>query len=232
MCCIIHSPDRKHRPSLSTLRLIDARNPHGTGIAWLEAGGRVSYIKGLSPESIAENLDVLRGPVVIHFRYATVGGKREQLCHPFPVTQTAWPKSYGSAKQVLFHNGHWSDWNAFATEHRLDLEGPVSDSRVIAIGAWMGGESFLNTLIKEGAGRFVLFSHEGVKLFGNWERKDGCDYSNLLWCPRAPAKKAPRKSSDDAPAWWDDWRPTQLDLPEPRRRQASDLGDAAVCFGD
>ncbi len=207
MCVIISSPARKHRPSLETLRLCARHNPHGNGLAWIEQS-RVHYIKGLSPESIHENLSILRGPVVIHFRYATVGGKRPVLSHPFPVSELAPAKQYGTAREVLFHNGHWPGWEAFQSELNLNLKGPVSDSRLIAIGVYLAGEAWLSTI----PGRFALFSKwEGVRLFGDWTESDGCQFSNLNWKLREPL---------------------QPDLPAENRRRATDIGDAAVCFGD
>jgi hypothetical protein len=211
MCVIIHSPDKKHRPSLSTLRQCERRNPHGSGLAWVE-GKRVHYIKGLSAESIADSLDTLRGQVVIHFRWATVGGKRTSLCHPFPVTDTATPKPYGTAREVLFHNGHWCDWETFANENRLELEGPVSDSRVIAVGVYLGGVEWLRSVP---SGRFVLMSSTSTELLGEWHDHQGCKFSNLNWVPQPK-------------------QPTLFPTCDPKKRRGGyrDPGDAMACFAD
>jgi len=160
MCVIITTPDRKHRPTLETLRLCAKQNRDGSGMAWLE-GSRVRFFKGLSPDAISEHLAILTGPVVIHFRYATVGGKCGSLCHPFPITADAAPKEYGSSKAVLFHNGHWGEYEKFSRSNGIDLRGPVSDTRVAAVGTFLGGREFIRTL----PGRYVIFSAAGIERF-------------------------------------------------------------------
>jgi len=224
MCVIVHTPDKKHRPSLDTLRACERANPHGNGIAW-QYSGRVHYLKGLSAPSIAEVLDTLEGPVVIHFRYATVGAKSTELCHPFPVTQSARPQPYGTARSVLFHNGHWAEWEEFEFIHNLELHGPVSDSRVIAVGTFLGGFEWLRTVP---SGRFALMSADTIELLGEWLTHacaPGCKFSNLNWerfLPAPPAANSGKlESFYRAPK-----------KPKGRGRTASDCGDAMGCFGD
>jgi len=219
MCVIIHSPNKKHRPTLETLRLCEKRNPDGTGIAWIE-NGQVSYLKGLSIEAIADCLKILQGEVVIHFRFATAGGKDVRLCHPFPVTDDATPKAYGHSQCVLFHNGHWGGYKSFLTENHIQLKGPVSDTRVAAIGTWIEGNEFLKSL----PGRFLRMSAKvGVQRFGDWVEREGMHFSNLNWV--ASTKPAPPKTYKFNPH-----------LPEPsskvRYTGHSLVDEAMACFGD
>lgn len=208
MCVIIHSPDKQHRPSLETLRLCARKNPHGSGLAWHD-GEQVSYTKSLRlrPERIAEMLCDTPGEVLIHFRFATVGGIHSRLCHPFPVTASATPHHYGRTKKVLFHNGTWSDWAAFGQENMIELHGPVSDTRMAAIGTYLGDDTWLKTI----PGRFALMEADGVTLIGDWKTHRGSAFSNFNWCPEPALVPFIVRTK-----------------PKPHR----DPGDAMVCFGD
>jgi len=179
MCVIVTSPDSKHRPSLATLEACERTNPHGSGVAWVQHN-RVQWLKGLSAAAIAELLEVIEGPAVVHFRIASVGGVKAALCHPFPVSPTSPLKPYGQAGTVLFHNGHWSDWRDFAEEHDIKLAGPVSDTRIIAVGVHRLGRKLLRKI----PCRFVMFSKRGVERFGDWSEVEGCYFSNLYWQPK------------------------------------------------
>lgn len=174
-------------------------------------------MKGLDPAAIAENCRNLEGPVVIHFRWATAGGKNPVLCHPFPISEAGKPKLYGSADAVLFHNGHWSGYEQFAADNALALEGPVSDSRVIAVGTWIGGFDWLRTV----PGRFAVLTTAGYSLFGDWVKRGGVHYSNLNWV-RQRYPEPPRRTE-----------PVQLTLSHrPYGRGISLVEEAMACFGD
>jgi hypothetical protein len=222
MCVIIHSPDKKHRPSLETLRLCDKRNPHGSGIAWID-NGQVYYLKGLSPEAIDDCLRILEGDVVIHFRFATAGGKDTRLCHPFPVTDDATPKAYGHSQMVLFHNGHWAGYEQFLKENHIALKGLVSDTRVAAIGTWIDGAEFLRTI----PGRFVRMSAKKIERLGDWTEHQGMFFSNMNWRASSPV---PKLKTKPAPTY----KPNPH-LPErPRYTGHSNnlVEQAMACFGD
>lgn len=205
MCVIIASPDRQHRPSLATLTACERRNPHGSGLAWLQSK-KAHWLKGLSAESIHDLLGVLKGPVVIHFRIATVGGRRPSLCHPFPISSSVPLKPHGQSAAVLFQNGHWSDWEQFAAKADLALDGPVSDTRIAAAGVHQFGPKLLARI--EGS-RFAILTSGGYTLFGGWQEIGKCHFSNLQWQPQP-----------------------ELDLPTRRRPSRSLVNEAMACFGD
>lgn len=194
-------------------------------MAWQE-GREISYLKGLSAESAHKAIATVKGAVVIHFRWATVGGQLDTLCHPFPVTAFASAKKYGHAKQVLFHNGHWSGWEKFLDENMIELAGAISDSRVAAVAVHRFGEEFLEEI----GDRFVLFSVKGgVEHFGKWEEVDGCQFSNLFWQRHLITSKARAKS----------FTPYKLSVKRPRQAQLRYTGEsrslveqAMICFGD
>ena len=56
-------------------------------------------------------LPELPDEIVIHFRWASVGGVDADLCHPFPVTRKAETDLFGTAEAVLFHNGTWGAYD-------------------------------------------------------------------------------------------------------------------------
>jgi len=185
MCVIIACPTRK-RPSLEILKACERANPHGSGLAWVQKK-MVYYIKGLSASAIDENLSCLKGPVVIHFRIATVGGPKPELCHPFPVSKAAAGKTYGHARSVLFHNGHWSDWLQFVEEHGVELDGPISDTRVAAVASAMFGFSWLTNI----PNRFALLSaRKGIRFIGDWREHKGVYYSNDVWQRNVPLEQS------------------------------------------
>src|SRR5947209_8400141 len=103
MCVILVCPPNV-RPTREVLRACEESNPHGAGVAWREEDGRIHWRKNLSAVQVECLLRELSGGVVIHFRWASVGGVNERLCHPFPINQTASLKLAGRAKSVLFHN--------------------------------------------------------------------------------------------------------------------------------
>jgi hypothetical protein len=78
-------------------------------VAWRE-GGRVRWQKNLNTGETLRLLKKLDGEVIIHFRWASVGGIDPRLCHPFPVTPKASTSLSGMAESVLFHNGTWSGY--------------------------------------------------------------------------------------------------------------------------
>ncbi len=224
MCVIISSPSAKHRPTRETLCAAERTNPHGSGIAWIQ-DKRVQWVKGLTADSIADLLPILSGPVVIHFRIATAGGKRPELCHPFPISPTVPLKAYGQAGSVLFHNGHWHGWEEFLADEGISFDSAVSDSRVIAAGVHRYGSK----LLKDIPCRFAILSRNGIERFGDWSaaQEDGCRYSNLHWQAKAkvisvPAAKCP------APV-----KHTQPNLLDVRQLRSPGLvREAMACYGD
>lgn len=181
MCVIIACPNEKKRPSLEILQACEKANPHGGGFAWREKG-MVRYLKGLNAGAIHKGLSLVDGPVIIHFRIATVGGRKAELCHPFPVSKIAKAKTAGRARAVLFHNGTWRDWGSFVENYGLRLKRDmVSDTRVAAIACSMFGFEWLKKI----PNRFAVLSKRGIRIVGDWKESDGIHYSNLDWRPRA-----------------------------------------------
>ena len=129
MCVVLICPP-KQRPDLTILRACHAANPHGAGVAWRDKR-RIHWRKALTPGEVNHLIQKVPGEVIIHFRWASVGGVEPLLCHPFPVTAEAALGYEGVCKSVLFHNGTWGNWES-AQEIIGELDGPMSDSRAVA----------------------------------------------------------------------------------------------------
>lgn len=196
MCVIVTTPGRVHRPTLRQLELCEAENPHGSGVAWL-TGKRVEYIKGLRACEIHKLLTGIDGPAIVHFRIASVGGVRADLCHPFPVTHRADLRRSGRARSVLFHNGTWSEWRQ-AVEHfglRFGREA-VSDTRVAASLVSRFGFDWLK---RWDYCRWAMLSKNGIQRIGSWTKLGCCHYSNTHWRRNEPPRQW--RASDNAD-WW------------------------------
>ncbi len=173
MCVILVCPDGV-RPGRDVLEACHEANPHGAGVAWRQ-DGEVRWMKGLDVEQLAPLLPRLPGEIVVHFRWASVGGVTPALCHPFPVTRAATTRLSGHARAVLFHNGTWTDWRETLRLMPRRLDGPVSDSRVAASLVDLCGVDELEGL----PGRWVFFERDFTLLYGGWQKWGRMKVSNL-----------------------------------------------------
>ena len=106
-------------------------------MAW-RRNGRVHWLKNASVSDLLRELPKIRGEVVIHFRWASVGGVDARLCHPFPVTPMANVSLSGDADAVLFQNGTWQGYRESLVrleQHRTKPlpTTPMSDTRAAAL---------------------------------------------------------------------------------------------------
>lgn len=164
MCLLIVSENKF--PSTEVLTLANTQNPHGAGIAWAE-NGKVRWKKGITLSEVLALKDQVEGkPHIIHFRYATVGGKRNDLCHPFAIDEDATTSLEGETDKVLAHNGHWSGYSKdlyLTLDHNTQLpSGPWSDTRAMAWLAHVKGVNFLETIrekiaVLTGEGEITVF---------------------------------------------------------------------------
>lgn len=191
MCVILVCPETV-RPSPEVLYACHEANPHGAGVAWRE-GGRVRWQKNLTTGELVTLLRQLEGEVVIHFRWASVGGVDPRLCHPFPVTPKANVSLSGMAETVLFHNGTWSGYEDALerlSEERELPAAPMSDTRAAALMVNVEGPDALQHL----PGRWVWMNARETRLFGPWEEWRGMRLSNSHFVPRLRAAQARRAS--------------------------------------
>jgi hypothetical protein len=189
MCVILVCPP-KVRPSDEILRVCHEANPHGAGVAWRERN-RVHWHKNLKVGQVSRLIREVKGEVVIHFRWASVGGVNPRLCHPFPVSRTAGLAFHGKTKAVLFHNGTWGGWEE-ALDRLVsrgghdDIDGPMSDTRAAALLVDHLGQHVLEKL----PGRWVLLGMKETQLYGEWEEFRGMQVSNTNFVHRLPVKQS------------------------------------------
>jgi len=185
MCCLIVCPGRK-RPSLKTLRSVVRANPHGLGIAWRKQG-QIAWYKSDDVEEIHARVSAIPRTVVVHARWATVGGAIRELRHPFPVTEDVGLAIDGMAPAVLFQNGTWLDWRE-EVEDAVDLghtlpEGPMSDSRAAA---WMVHLKDDYKWLASISSRWVYWQGGTAPvMIGRFETYEGCKFSKMNWLYRS-----------------------------------------------
>jgi hypothetical protein len=200
MCVILVCPDETLRPDRAVLDACHASNPHGAGVAWRE-GGRVRWMKNLEPDDLEALLPELPDEIVIHFRWASVGGVDADLCHPFPVTRKAETDLFGTADAVLFQNGTWGAYDValrrLTTERGKRIpRGPMSDTRAAALCAHVHGRRVLSKL----PGRWVWMDGTQTRLYGDWEKHRGMLASNLHFVRRiVRVSDRDRPDADESP---------------------------------
>jgi len=189
MCVILVCPP-KIRPAAATLYACHDANPHGAGLAWRE-GGKVKWLKNLGPGKLMLKLKELPKDeeIVIHFRWASVGGVDERLCHPFPVTPRAQVSLSGSADAVLFQNGTWGGYEdalirlSEKTGQSLPTR-PMSDTRAAALLVHATQPDVLQRL----PGKWAYMGASETKLYGEWQTWGGMRVSNTYFLPRIRRK--------------------------------------------
>jgi hypothetical protein len=192
--CVIMIADEV-RPSESAIARGFAANPSGAGIAWRdthEGEPVVRWIKGvMNLPDIQDLVKTTPLPFIVHFRIPTVGGSIPDLTHPFPIHEKTTNSLKGATKgAVLFHNGHWREWQEKMMESAIkgNAKLPVgkwSDSRAMA---WIAARHGLGMLefIANASNRVVAFGPKGIQIFGEtWDEVDGILVSNKSWCFRA-----------------------------------------------
>jgi len=118
-------------------------NSDGWGVAWYtKTENPICVSKGYLKGSYYDYKDVIKsvGDMIhiIHFRLTSVGSTCAELTHPFPLDmkllrydaleyETRWP--------VLFHNGHFSEWQAVMISLAIQqgmINGKISDTKILA----------------------------------------------------------------------------------------------------
>lgn len=195
MCVIFVVDDEHTRPEEDHIRAAFQSNDDGAGAAWRQ-DGMVAWRKGLDQAQMIELNQSLPVPYVLHFRIASCGGIKSELTHPFEIgtQETAGGVLEGlTANPVLFHNGHWSDWQRELKDavykSRLTLPtGPWSDTRAMAWMVEKFGPGMLEFIPP--TNRLVYFTPAGdFPLYGDFDKSgNGWSYyrgeflcSNTHW---------------------------------------------------
>jgi len=186
MCVIICVEDGEY-PSKKTLKNAESVNPHGGSIAWLNKDGTKSYKKGIKSKEIHNIINKKLIPqgietAIIHFRIASIGGIKKKLCHPFEISGKVElnMENMNTTKDLLFHNGTWSEYEEALIEYlksaktpQLIPRGEYSDSRIMAYLASKIGYKAIAKQVK-GWDKVAILTDKGIKRYGsNW-----CDVKN------------------------------------------------------
>jgi hypothetical protein len=184
MCLLITST--VGLPAKEVLEQAAKSNPDGNGLAFAY-NGKIQLFKGLSVDQMEEHFRAIKLPMLIHFRFATIGDKVPELCHPFPVTEKVQTDLRMKDLDMVFaHNGTIRTWKELLLS---SLKGKVppgshwSDSRAIAYLVWRYGEDVLN--IVDPSDRFAVMKGDGsITRYGNFvELEKGMFFSNTVWKP-------------------------------------------------
>ena len=192
MCVILIADDKRLTGRM--IRRASIKNPDGLGMAWFD-GKQSRYVKGISLKRAIKLSKEVPLPYVFHARYATEGGVDPALCHPFPITRRRSERTDGRCPRLLFHNGHWGEWESTLKriESRWGVKfpaGPISDSKAMAFIVATVGEGVLD--MQHGQ-KFAMFEGGEVHRYGTgWVQWRGYWCSNLRWVPRP---KPPVKGS-------------------------------------
>lgn len=151
-------------------------NSHGAGIAWRE-DGKVKWKKGLTLPQIQAEVVERPLPYTTHFRIASCGGVRDELCHPFPIEPEVDLSLEGETDGwVLFHNGHWTDWRRICMQIAITHQVPIplgywSDSRAMA---WIASHLGLGVLDMMDE-KILAFGpgENDCEVFSKWDTYDG-----------------------------------------------------------
>jgi predicted glutamine amidotransferase len=200
MCVIIGCIDSK--PNLTILRKCHAANSDGAGVAWVDKDGLAGYKKGFtSGDQVHDFIQTLELPFIIHFRWASIGGKSPLLTHPFEMKQDSELKLEGKSEKLLIHNGTVSDYDIYLAAAKLSrpYQEPMSDSRGIAMITGNDNEKFLEKI----KGNYIVIDGtiDQFRTYGDfregWEDGEkGMIFSNFGWRSRNVASVTVVRQND------------------------------------
>lgn len=196
-------------------------NADGVGVAWAD-GAVVHWYKTTKVDlryitrMIQHYADF---PRFVHFRFATAGGTRPDLCHPFEIGPLATCKPIHETNNVMMHNGHWGRWSEVydiaRKENLLPDNGPWSDTRLVA---WLANHD-PDWLLALG-GRVATMDGQGkIATLGSWDDlRPGIRVSNKAWEFSPQYKRGGYTGYKNWKGWdWDDveyaaWQKEQEDM--------------------
>lgn len=195
MCVAVVIETQKGPSQIECWQMDDA-NPHGVGLAW-GSGELVRYRKGLTWMEAYDLLQRIPRPALMHFRWATHGGRARHLTHPFPLGPRALTsrKLNAASKAVLIHNGVWTNYLRHMPPGVKTEK--WSDTAVAAYAAGVHGEEILDDVDWATATMRAISDNGAVDIVmrGHWQEHEGNMYSNLTWQPRAKSYYTPSRGS-------------------------------------
>lgn len=181
MCVIMVANKGKRIPEDMIQKAWD-HNHDGGGAAWRE-GDEVVWKKGMrTVDEMLALLNEIPDPYVAHFRIGTVGGAKPTLTHPFLIAPDASTELEGRTKDaVLFHNGHWTEWNDKVLDSAIAKgtnvpTGDWSDTRGMAWMCAQHGYGFMELMTSQ---KGVIWTPKDYRVFTG---RDGWTEINGIWC--------------------------------------------------
>lgn len=176
MCLLV--VQKTGRLTEEQIRNAQSNHPDGAGCAWWESDG-AHFKKGLTIDETIKLSKELPLGSCFHWRWSSVGGKGEELIHPFTISQDVPLKQEGVAKRLLFHNGHFGAWNQILINHLSNRavlpRGNWSDTRAIAYLVHTHGAHILQLL---DCGKFVVMENNQNLTYGDFIEDGGVLFSN------------------------------------------------------
>jgi len=195
--CVISLVEDGVFPSKKTLKQMESLNSDGGSIAWLNKNGTKSYRKGIKAKEVHNLINKKLIPqgvetAIIHFRIASIGGVKKKLCHPFEISSKVDMNLVvdNTTKDLLFHNGTWSEYADELVEYLKKQKAPVtiprgeySDSRIMAYLAHKIGHKGMAKLVK-GWNKVAILTSNGIVKYGkNWCEVKNNECSNNYFVP-------------------------------------------------
>jgi predicted glutamine amidotransferase len=195
--CVIICIDDGNYPSKKTLKSAEDMNSHGGSIAWLNKDGTKSYKKGIKSGEISKIINKQLIPkgiktAIIHFRIASVGGVKRNLNHPFEISNKVElnMENYNTTKDLLFHNGTWTEYTDALVEYLRTSKktvtiprGNYSDSRIMAYLAHKMGVKGMAKQVT-GWNKVAVLTSKGIHKYGEgWCSYKGNKVSNNYFVP-------------------------------------------------
>ncbi len=195
--CVISLVEDGVFPSKKTLKQMESLNSDGGSIAWLNKNGTKSYKKGIKAKEIHSIINKRLIPqgietAIIHFRIASIGGVKKKLCHPFEISSKVDLnlETNNTTKDLLFHNGTWSEYAEELVEYLKKQKAPItiprgeySDSRIMAYLAHKIGHKGMAKLVK-GWNKVAVLTSKGIIKYGNnWCEVKNNECSNNYFVP-------------------------------------------------
>lgn len=195
MCVALIIDKESRRPTLDEYKQMEWYNDDGAGVGWADHSARLCrWEKGLKAERVLELVEELFADpamfsnVLVHFRFATHGGKDPLLTHPFIVSKDSPLSLKGETKRpLLIHNGVWSDSNQYRTVLQYKMPIPKEDKlwSDTRLGARFIAAGYMDA--HEMGGKVAILQPDGgCTYFGDWKDKEGVLYSNLGWVGSGP----------------------------------------------
>lgn len=169
MCVIIYKPVGVAKPSYQLLKRAAKFNPHGFGFVSTNQHYKTLHFETFYQhfKSVSENDECL-----IHFRYATHGSVCERNCHPFVENDVFF--AHNGILSIQPMNDMTDSETAFRNQIYPAIEHFGYFSKKV--------DDVINEIIA--GSKFALMYNNQVRLFGMYNKMDGCYFSNLRFMLR------------------------------------------------